>query len=133
MIGGFALVGSTSLSRAQNQTISGVVSSDTTWPLANSPYNLTGNVLINNGVTLTIEPGITVNLNNHYMMVNGTLTARGSNNNKIFFTGGEVIFTQYSNGWNNKTQSGSIIQYAVFSGLFNMSGGIIIHGGSLPY
>ncbi len=110
--------------------VSGIVSTNTIWTKANSPYNLTGNVLVNNGVILTIQPGVTVNLNSYYIMVNGTLTARGSSNDKIYFNGGQITFTQYSNGWNQETQSGSIIQYAVISGLFTTGGAIYIDGGS---
>lgn len=36
--------------------VSGVISSNTTWTLANSPYIVTGNILLNQNVTLTIEP-----------------------------------------------------------------------------
>ena len=43
--------------------VSGALSSDTTWSLANSPYTLTGNVLVTSGVTLTIEAGVTVKFN----------------------------------------------------------------------
>ena len=53
---------------------SGIISSDTMWTQANSPYNLTANLFVNNGVTLTIESGITVNINSSYNLeVNGTL------------------------------------------------------------
>ncbi|MGA2680551.1 MAG: right-handed parallel beta-helix repeat-containing protein [Candidatus Bathyarchaeia archaeon] len=48
-----------------------VISSDTTWTQANSPYNIEGNVLINNG-TLTLATGTTLNLNG-YMIVTGSL------------------------------------------------------------
>ena len=41
--------------------VTGVIGSDITWTLANSPYNITGPVLVSSGVTLTIEPGVTVN------------------------------------------------------------------------
>ena len=63
---------------AQTYTnVSGIISSDTTWTQANSPYMLTGNVLVNNGVTLTIEAGATVNCVNGYIEVNGTFTRNG--------------------------------------------------------
>lgn len=95
--------------------VSGIISSDTTWTQANSPYNLTGNTLVNNGVTLTIEAGVTVNLNNYYIMVNGTLHARGNSADPISFNGGQVTFTQYSNGWNESISSGCIIENSVLS------------------
>ena len=41
--------------------VSGVISSNTTWSLANSPYIVSGNILITEGVTLTIEAGVVIN------------------------------------------------------------------------
>lgn len=52
---------------------SGIISSDTTWTRAGSPYNLTGNVLISSGTTITVEKGTTLNFNGYYIMVNGSL------------------------------------------------------------
>ena len=48
--------------------VSGVISSNTTWAKANSPYNVTGNILVNSGVTLTIEAGVTVNVNGEFYL-----------------------------------------------------------------
>ncbi|MBI5385529.1 MAG: lamin tail domain-containing protein [Verrucomicrobia bacterium] len=39
---------------------SGIIASDTAWSAANGPYNVTGNVTVNNGATLTIQAGTTV-------------------------------------------------------------------------
>ena len=50
------------ISEAQTE-VSGVVSSDTTWSLTNSPYTVTGNILVASDVTLTIEAGVTVKVN----------------------------------------------------------------------
>jgi parallel beta-helix repeat protein len=131
MVGGLAFAASSHFGTVQASTdVTGIIGTDTTWTKANIPYNLTGNLLVNNGVTLIIQPGVTVNLNSYYIMVNGTLTAKGSSNDKIYFNGGQITFTQYSNGWNQETQSGSIIQYAVISGLFTTGGAIYIDGGS---
>lgn len=110
--------------------VSGVISTDTMWTKVDGPYNLTGNILVNNGVTLTIQSETTVNLNSYYIMVNGTLTAKGGSNDRIYFNGGQITFTEYSTGWNEQTRSGCIIQYAIISGFFTTGGAIIINGGS---
>jgi hypothetical protein len=94
----------------------GIITQDTVWTQAGSPYDLTGPVAVNQHVTLTIEAGVTVNMNNHYMQVNGTLIARGTQTNPITFKDGLIAFTQRSEGWNEQTSQGSIIEYATFPG-----------------
>ena len=72
----------------QSQTnVSGALSSDTTWSLSNSPYTVTGNVLVLDEVTLTIEAGVVIKLQNNVgIVVNGTLIANGNETNRIIFT-----------------------------------------------
>ena len=109
--------------RAQSGTNeSGIIKSNTTWTKTNSPYNLTGNVLVNNGVTLTIQPGTIVNLGSYYIEVNGTIQAIGNNANPTTFNGGQISFTQYSDGWNEVSGSGSIISYADLSSSVSIIG-----------
>ena len=70
--------------------VSGALSSDTTWSLADSPFTVTGNVLVPNGVTLTIEAGVTVRINSEkYLKVQGSLIAIGTESSKITFTSNE--------------------------------------------
>lgn len=78
------------------------------------PYELTGPVAVGYGVSLTIEAGTTLNLNDYYIQVNGTLIARGSSTHPINFVGGGITFTSASKSWNEQTGSGSIIQNAQF-------------------
>lgn len=67
--------------------VTGVISTNTTWYYANSPYIVTGHVLVNQGVTLTIEPGVEVKFSDDtYLRVDGTLVARGTAADKIIFT-----------------------------------------------
>jgi len=97
LIGGLALAGTLHLGTVSAATnVSGIISSDATWTKSNSPYSLTGNVLVSNGVTLTIEAGATVNLNSYFIMVNGTLHARGSSAEPIRFNDGSISVTEFS-------------------------------------
>ena len=74
----------------------GGINVNTTWTAAMSPYYLTGTLTVNNGVTLSIQPGVTVNLGSYSLIINGALSAQGTSNNKIVFL---------SNGYNS-TQTG---------------------------
>ncbi len=76
IIAGFGVA--LSFGSAQNGTNeSGIISSNATWTQAGSPYTLTGNVIVNEGIILTIEAGVTVNLNNYYITVNGRSGGKG--------------------------------------------------------
>jgi len=120
LVGGFVFVGIIPVSIAENSTtVDGVIYSDTIWTKADSPFVLTGLVGIASGVTLTIEPGATVNLGEYSLQVAGTLYARGgrSENNITFISKtaayGNIAFTNGSASWDEKTGSGSIIENAI--------------------
>jgi hypothetical protein len=87
------------------ESISGIIDRNTTWTALGGPYTLAGNTLVANGVTLTIQPGTTVNLGSYYIQVNGTLIARGSSDNQIRFNSGSITFTTYCSPWNEQTGS----------------------------
>jgi hypothetical protein len=109
IVSGLILVSAARFSTAQDSTnVSGIISSDTTWTKANSPYSLTGPVAVNAGVTLTIEAGVTVE-GGYYIQINGTLRARGSNAIPINYDG-EIRFMSPSSNWNEQTGSGSVIE-----------------------
>lgn len=98
-----------------SSSVTGILNQDATWTKADSPYTLTGPVAVSKGVTLTIQPGTVVNFNNFYIQVNGTLIARGTETEPIQFNNGSITLTAVSNGWNEQTGSGSIIENAIFS------------------
>jgi hypothetical protein len=89
-----AFVAAPSLLLAQTN-FSGGIYSNTTWTKANSPYVLTGSVVVFPGKTLTIQPGVVVqmqpnpNLPNdyRYLEVRGTLNALGTASDPIVFEG----------------------------------------------
>lgn len=112
---GLVLVGSVPVDIVHASVpVTGIIGS-TTWTKANSPYILTGNVLVSNGAILTIEPGVTVNLNGFYIMLNGTLRAKGTNIDRITFNGGSVIFTNFSVPLNDQFGGVNLIENAVFT------------------
>jgi uncharacterized repeat protein (TIGR01451 family) len=67
--------------------VSGVISSNATWALANSPYLVVGDVTVNAGVRLTIEPGVVVKFGaGRNLTINGILDAQGTAGSRIMFT-----------------------------------------------
>jgi len=110
--------------------VTGIIASDTHWTKANSPYTFTGPVAVDNGVTLTIEPGVMVNVGDYYLQVNGTLRASGSDSEKIQFNGnsriefrgtagfvhyGYVAFYGSSVSYNQQSGSGCLVENTVFN------------------
>ncbi len=67
--------------------VSGAIAANTTWYATNSPYRVVGNVTVNAGVTLTIEPGVEVWFSPGLGIITaGRLLAEGEATNKIIFT-----------------------------------------------
>jgi hypothetical protein len=116
MAGGLALSGILRFGAFQiSSDGTGIISSDTTWTKANSPYCLSEPVRVNEGVTLIVEAGVTVNLDGYYLQVDGTLVAKGSIVDNIQFNEGLISFTESSVGWNEQISSGSVIENAVLN------------------
>jgi hypothetical protein len=109
------LVGAGYFAKAQSSgtNIYGAITKDTTWIQANSPYTFTDGVTVNKGVTLIIEPGVTVVMMGNGFSVYGELVAIGTSNNPIKIYGNAVGFQANSIGWNSATDSGSIIKNAI--------------------
>lgn len=67
--------------------LSGTLASNTTLYASNSPYTVSGNLVVPGGVTLAIQPGVTVQLrDNCGITVQGRLLADGNTNQPITFT-----------------------------------------------
>ena len=66
-------------------TVSGTIAQDTEW--AAGVYYVSNNVTVNNGVTLTIRPGVVVKFAaSRTLDVRGTLLAQGTSGNEVVFT-----------------------------------------------
>lgn len=71
-------------------SVMGAITTDTVWSAENAPYVVDGNVLVQQGVTLTIEPGVEVLLAEGVaIQVDGQLIARGTAEERIRFTSKE--------------------------------------------
>lgn len=86
-------------------TVQGGIYNNTTWTLANSPYIMTGSVVVFPGKKLTIEPGVEVRVsadntfntgNMLYLEVRGTLVAEGTQNYPIKFTSTQANPSSYN-------------------------------------
>ena len=73
----------------------GNITTNEIWTAAGNPHNVTANVIVNTGVTLTLEPGVEVYVNNNVQIqVYGMLVANGTAVDRITFDqgGGSVWF-----------------------------------------
>jgi hypothetical protein len=95
-------------------SVSGGIYQNTTWTVANSPYIVTGSIVVFPGKTLTIEPGCEVRFiadysfntgNFIYLEIRGTLIALGTDSNKIKFTSSDTTDGFYN--WQGISIKGS--------------------------
>lgn len=72
---------------AQSQTtVNGIIDKNTTWTVANSPYEVEGTTLVKEGVRLVVEPGVIVNSDGKVTMtIDGELHAVGTSDSVIEF------------------------------------------------
>lgn len=67
------------------------ISTNTTWSLSGSPYIITSNLQIDVGVTLSIEAGVEIKIENSSINSYGKIIAHGSPTNSIIFTSNKAI------------------------------------------
>lgn len=71
--------------------VSGIIATNTTWTLANSPYIVKGGLSVDSGVTLTIQPGVVVKVDSTMpFYIDGRLIAEGTITDSITFTSNSI-------------------------------------------
>ena len=123
--------------------VSGNITEDTTWTLANSPYIVTGTIQVLENVKLTIEPGVEVKFDQDTgLNIGGELNAIGIESEMITFTSNQDVpnpgdwigikFTDDATDAQVDSQnnylSGSIIKYCVIEYGGGSSNGIYFVG-----
>jgi hypothetical protein len=111
--------------------VSGVITASTAWSLYGEPYIVVGNTLVQEGVTLTIEPGVTVKFENDMaLQIDGELIAIGTEDNRITFTSANG--NPLPDDWMSITFSNTSTD-AVFEAGGNWVGGCILENCIVEY
>jgi hypothetical protein len=114
--------------------VGGVISTNTVWTVAGTPYVVIQNIIVDTNTTLIIEPGVSVKFQQGLSMkILGTLRAIGNKDSMILFTSNKLVpnfgdwrgitFDDISYDFDFNNLTGSTMQYCIveFSG-----------GGSFP-
>ena len=103
--------------------VSGIISANTVWDPTGSPYIVTGNVRVDSLVTLDIEPGVEVRIDeDKYIMIKGTLNAIGTVTDSIIISARDTT-KRWNNLWFKPASAGSLmycrIEYADNSAIYD--------------
>jgi hypothetical protein len=112
------LTGLTLLPASQGQTsIQSVISSDQVWTAANSPYVLSANAVISQGVTVRVRPGVHIRTTGKFkIVVEGAFEASGTKDSVIRIDTATFEFTNNAKGYDFNARSGSHFSYCHYTG-----------------
>jgi len=114
--------------------VGGPITVNATWAASNSPFVVSQSVVVVNGATLTIDPGVEVRFNPDLaILVNdGQLIARGTQVSNIVFTAARVPPGAESNRWGYIRFEDTAID-AIFDGEGNYTNGCVIEYAVVEY
>ena len=107
--------------RAGPTSVSGTLTTNTTWSPSGSPYLVTGDILVPSGITLTVEPGVQVRFDktppaSHSIVVAGTIISVGRPDLHVTFTSNDAFPDR--NDWVSirlDQSAGSVFEWTEFS------------------
>ena len=115
--------------------VGGRISRDTIWTQKNNPYVLEDNLVIPQGICLTIEEGVTIDFTLWSIIVEGELRATGTFNNKIIFNislpplednkKARIYFTPESRPYKENNQGCMIEHTRIVCADYSISHGVI--------
>lgn len=100
--------------------VGGIITTDTTWALAGTPYIMDASVTVQEGVTLTIEPGVRVETScDCGLFVQGTLSAAGTRDSLISFyrVGIEFLSSNSESADSSSVLSHAVVERAPYAGV----------------
>jgi hypothetical protein len=111
--------------------VSGIINEATTWTTSGSPYNISADATFNSG--LTIEPGVTINLNGGHLRIKEGLKANGTTAENIYFKGNFGVWldqTSVSIDENGDYVEGTSLSYCNFNITQATSYSVLIDNGT---
>lgn len=91
-----------------------------TWSLANSPYIITGNVIVPDTCQLSIEPGVVVQYAGPFgLCVYGSLEATGTESDSIIFTNYDTLPNNKGRGLRFYFSDSSIVEYCRVENMYS--------------
>jgi hypothetical protein len=111
--------------------VSGIINEATTWTTSGSPYNISADATFNSG--LTIEPGVTINLNGGHLRIKEGLKANGTTAENIYFKGNFGVWldqTSVSIDENGDYVEGTFLSYCNFNITQATSYSVLIDNGT---
>ena len=115
-------------------TVGGVISSNTHWTISGGPYIALSDIVVEKGAQLSIDPGVEVRFapDVQLRVIQGTLIARGTADNRIHFTANASGPIADTDRWNS-IWFGEGTADAQFDANGNYTGGSVIEHAIIEY